>query len=458
MTDIQCIILAAGEGVRMCSSTPKVLHKACDRPLIGWVLEAAKPLLAGKKPIVVAGCGARQVKDHLGESAQYVIQESQQGTGHAVMCAIEHIRAHEGVTLVLAGDMPLIETAHLASLVALCEAGAAAALLTAVAEAPGGYGRVLRDGKGNVLGIVEERDADEAQKQIREINASVYAFQSQALLEALSSLNCHNAQGEYYLTDTIEHLAKNGGSVTAVTAEAQASMGVNDRVQLAAAQKALQKRVNEALMRQGVTIIDPENTYIGASVRIGRDALVYPGCVIEGPSEIGEGALIYPGCLISGSFIGAGAEVRSSQIVDARVDENARIGPFVHLRPEASVGKGCRVGNFVEIKNARVDDGAKVSHLSYIGDGSIGKKANIGCGVVFVNYDGQKKSRTVVGDGAFVGCNANLVAPVTVGAGAYIAAGSTITDDVPEGALGIARARQSNKDGWALERAKKANT
>lgn len=423
------IILAAGEGKRMKSPLPKVLHKICDRELVRYALEAAA--IGEQKPVVVVGCGAHEVKKALGDEATYALQEKQLGTGHAVMMAREYLMGD--YALVLAGDMPLLRRE---TLEALCQRAMseqlAACLLSTVADDPTGYGRILRDEAGNVTAIVEERDASAVQKAIKEINASVYCFEIPALLGALDSLDTHNAQGEYYLTDCIAHFVRNGLKVGALTTCAEECSGVNDRVQLAACSAIMRRRIARAHLLAGVNILDPDATHIGADVVIGENVTIYPNNVIEGKAVIGDGAILYPGNFIEGGVIGAGT----------------KIGPNAHIRPGTVTGKNCRVGNFVELKNVMLDDGAKVSHLAYCGDGSIGKGSNISCGVIFSNYDGKRKYRTVVGEHAFVGCNVNLVAPVEIGDGAYIAAGSTITENVPAGALGIARERQTNKDGW----------
>ncbi len=451
--DIKCIpiILAAGEGKRMKSALPKVLHKAAGKPLAGWVLEAALEA-TGEKPVLVVGVGAEQIKEHFGESAAYAVQQEQLGTGHAVMAAREYL-AGDGYVLITAGDMPLLRAETLKSIIDTArDQGLGVCVLSAILDNPFGYGRIIREG-GGISRIVEHRDATEQQKSIREVNTSVYCFHIPKLLEALAHMSNRNDQGEYYLTDCVEYIASKGyGAQTVVCADSCEAFGVNDRAQLAAAAKALRERINNALMESGVTIIDPDTAYIEAGVKVGRDAVIYPGVTLEGDTVIDEEAVLYPGSRIENSFIGRGTKVQNSVILDSKVGEHSVIGPYAYLRPHSEVGNGCRVGDFVEVKNAQIKDGAKVSHLSYIGDGEIGEKSNIGCGVVFVNYDGKKKSRTVVGKGAFVGCNANLIAPVTVGDGAYIAAGSTVTKDVESDSLCVARSRQTVIPGWAKRR------
>ena len=448
---IDCIILAAGQGTRMKSDVPKVLHNAAGKPLAAWVIDAAKEV-AGSLPVLVVGNDAQKVKEAFGQSVRYAVQTEQLGTGHAVMAAEEYLTG-DGYVIVVAGDMPLIRTQTLAAISErAAEEKLGACLLSAAVSDPYGYGRIIR-GSSGVESIVEHRDATEKEKKICEINASVYCFSVPALKEALEHLKNDNAQGEYYLTDCIANMAGKGYRIEALVCDDAAEcMGVNDRAQLASAAKHLRRRINAKLMEDGVTIIDPDNTYIDAGVKIGRDTVVYPGVVLQGSTQIGENTMLYPGSRISNSTIGSNTLVQNSVILESQVGDNTTVGPYAYLRPKSVVGNGCRVGDFVEVKNAQIKNGAKVSHLSYIGDGEIGEKSNIGCGVVFVNYDGKKKSRTVVGNNVFVGCNANLVAPVTVEDGSYIAAGSTVTQDVPKDALCVARNRQKNIEGWAKKR------
>ncbi|MFZ5975612.1 MAG: bifunctional UDP-N-acetylglucosamine diphosphorylase/glucosamine-1-phosphate N-acetyltransferase GlmU [Bacillota bacterium] len=447
------IIMAAGEGKRMKSSLPKVLHKACGRPIIDWVMDAVLSC-SSADPVVIVGSGGERVRAYLGERAQYAVQERQLGTGHAAMMAAPYLHGRTGHVLIVAGDMPLLQRD---TVLALCDMakrnGYAAVMLTAVMDDPAGYGRVIRSDDGGVSAIIEHRDAGEEVLRVREVNASVYCFEIEAFLRTLKSLSNNNDQGEYYLTDCIGCLVREGRKVGAlVAADPAECMGVNDRAQLAQASKVLQERIIRKHMHAGVTFIDPQNTCVEHGVAIGRDTVVYPGNVLEGNTQIGEDCVIYPGCRITNSVVGDGASIQSSVLCDCIVGNRASVGPFAHLRPGADIGQACRIGNFVEVKNTPVGKGSKVSHLTYVGDGRIGEDCNIGCGVVFVNYDGENKNITVVEDGAFVGCNSNLVAPVTVGKNAYVAAGSTITEDVPGDALAIARSRQVNKEGWSAKR------
>ncbi len=448
--DCVAVVLAAGEGKRMKSKSPKALHKAAGKALTGWVVDAAMEA-TGARPVLVIGNGADAMREHFGDSVRYAVQEQQLGSGHAVMAAREFL-AGDGYAIVMAGDMPLIKAETLRHIALRAqEKRLGVCLLTAVIPDPTGYGRVLREGAG--VRIVEHRDATEAQRAVKEVNLSVYCFHIPALLKALDGLKANNDQGEYYITDCVHDIVGQGYAAEAVVCgDPDEYIGVNDRVQLTEAARLLRRRINHKLMMDGVTIIDPDNTYIEAGVTVGQDAVIHPGVTLEGNTVIGEDAVLYPGSRIYNSTVGKGTKVQNSVLLDSMVGDNSTIGPYAYLRPKTVVGNGCRVGDFVEVKNAVIHDGAKVSHLSYIGDGEIGEKTNIGCGVVFVNYDGQKKSKTTVGKNAFVGCNANLIAPVTIGDGAYVAAGSTVTSDVEPDSLCIARSRQTVIPGWAKKR------
>jgi len=452
MNNTIAIVLAAGEGKRMKSNTPKVLHKAAGKALCEWVTDAAAEA-TGQPPVLVIGKNADTVKSFFGSRVRYAVQSEPLGSGHAVMAAGEFLTG-DGYTIVVAGDMPLIQAQTLIRLAQTAQnKNLGACLLTATVEDATGYGRVICGEDGGVRRIVEHRDATEEQKFIREINLSVYCFKTALLREALGSLKPNNVQGEYYLTDCIEYISAQGIRIeTADCGSPDEWMGVNDRVQLADAAKKLRRRINNEHMLLGVTMIDPESTYIDAAVTIGQDVTIYPGVTLEGRTVIEQGAVLFPGSRIADSTIGAGTTVQNAVILSSTVGARSVIGPYAYLRPNSQIGNGCRVGDFVEVKNAHIMDGAKVSHLSYIGDGDIGENSNIGCGVVFVNYDGKKKSRTIVGKNAFVGCNANLVAPVTIGDGAYVAAGSTVTKDVNDDALCIARSRQTVIEEWAKRR------
>ncbi|MCC5893762.1 bifunctional UDP-N-acetylglucosamine diphosphorylase/glucosamine-1-phosphate N-acetyltransferase GlmU [Exiguobacterium sp.] len=443
------VILAAGKGTRMKSKLYKVLHPVLGKPMVEHVVDQLDNIGVSRQ-IVIVGHGAEAVQDTLGSRVDYAVQEEQLGTGHAVQMAESELAGKQGATLVVCGDTPLLTAETLEALLAHHEAqDAKVTVLTAIADDATGYGRVIRGEDGNVTKVVEHKDASEAELAIREINTGTYVFDNELLFEALRQVGNDNAQGEYYLPDVIS-IAKQAGEVVAAhTAPTfDETIGVNDRVALAQAETIMRKRTNERLMRAGVTFMDPASTYISPDAVIGSDTIVYPGTVILGKTVIGSECVIGPNSDIRNSVIEDGATVRQSVLSDSRVGNGAQVGPFAHLRQQAVLGANTRVGNFVEIKKSTFGDGAKASHLSYIGDASIGERVNLGCGSITVNYDGKNKFETVVEADAFVGCNVNLIAPVTVGKGAIVAAGSTITDDVPEEALAIARERQTNKEGY----------
>ncbi|HBT47449.1 MAG TPA: bifunctional UDP-N-acetylglucosamine diphosphorylase/glucosamine-1-phosphate N-acetyltransferase GlmU [Peptococcaceae bacterium] len=452
MSKVVAVVLAAGEGKRMRSDRPKVLHRVAGRSLVEHVLAAVEA--AGiTECVVVVGHGGEEVREELGPGFRYAWQEKQLGTGHALAQARDP--AGEGDTvLVLCGDTPLLRGETLARLVAEHrERGAAATLLTAAVEDPTGYGRVIRDGEGRVLRIVEEGDADAATRAVKEINSGTYCFAASLLWPALEELRPENAQGEYYLTDVIELFCRRGYPVHALLApDPEEVLGVNDRVQLARAGKILQRRINEGLMLKGVTLVDPDNTYIHAGVEIGRDTVVWPFTFLEGKTRIGSRCVIGPHTGIRDSRIGDETVISYSVVQESTVGSRCQIGPFAYLRPGTVLEDRVKVGDFVEIKASRVGEGSKVPHLTYLGDATVGREVNIGAGTITCNYDGLRKWPTVVGDGAFIGSNTNLVAPVEVGEGSVIGAGSTITEDVPPGALAIGRARQVNLAGKGLEK------
>ncbi|MDQ0340636.1 bifunctional UDP-N-acetylglucosamine pyrophosphorylase/glucosamine-1-phosphate N-acetyltransferase [Caldalkalibacillus uzonensis] len=451
MDQTNAVILAAGKGTRMKSKWPKVLHPVCGKPMVQHVIDAVHQTAAKANIYVVVGHGAEHVRQELGEAYTYVMQEEQLGTGHAVLMAEPHLREVHGQTLVLCGDTPLITTQTLqAFLEAHEQAQAAVSILTTIVDDPAGYGRIIRDEQGHVTKIVEHKDATPAEQQVKEINTGIYCFDNQKLMYALSRITNDNAQGEYYLTDCIEVLEKEGEKVAAyITRDTEEIMGVNDRVALAQAEKVMRRRINERHMCQGVTLIDPEQTYIGPDVVIGQDTVIYPGTVLTGRTVIDEDCQIGPYTELANVEVGKAATIAHSKAVDSRIGEKTQVGPFAYIRPGTTIGNGCRVGNFVEVKNSVVKDGAKIPHLSYVGDADIGERVNMGCGSITVNYDGSQKHRTVVENDSFVGCNVNLVAPVTIGEGAYIAAGSTITHSVPGHSLAIARERQTVKEDYA---------
>lgn len=450
MQEIIAVILAAGKGTRMKSNLPKVLHEVGGKPMLRHVTTAAQAAGAVRL-VVVVGFGGEQVATIMGgDGLEYVTQAQQLGTGHAVMQTQTVLKEVRGTILLLCGDTPLLQTATLQSLWrAHQESGAAATVLTAKPADPQGYGRILRNAAGNVCGIVEQKDATPEQIRINEINTGIYCFEAEPLFAALDGLTCNNAQQEYYLTDVLAILAQSGQKVGAVTVDDfEETLGINSRGQLAEAEAILRRRKLSELMESGVTVMDPASTFVDSDVVIGRDTVIYPFTWIEGTTVIGEDCRIGPNTRIADSVIGNGVTLHFVYGHECIVEDAATVGPYVHLRPAAKLAVGVKVGNFVEIKNSQVGRGSKVPHLSYIGDTDMGSGVNIGCGAITVNYDGQKKHRTTIGDDAFIGCNTNLVAPVSVGDGAYTAAGSTITKDVPSRALGVGRARQTNIAGW----------
>ncbi len=453
MAEWLTVILAAGKGTRMKSALPKVLHKVGGKPMVQQVMDAATQAGAARN-IVVVGFGGDEVKAAIGEQAQCVVQQEQLGTGHAVMQAQELLTEFNGTVMVLAGDTPLLTAALLKRLHQEHEAkGAAATVLTFIPDDAAAYGRVVRNEAGQVIKIVERKDATEEEAAIREVNSAIYCFDCKALLDALGKINCDNAQGEYYLTDVIGILAARGDLVWAVVADDhQDTMGINSRRQLAEAEQIMRRRKLDELMDDGVTVMDPASTYVDAQVRIGRDTILYPNTWLEGSTAIGENCAIGPDVRLQNVAVGDGCTLHFLYGHDCRVGDGVIAGPYVHLRPQTKLADKVKIGNFVEVKNSSIGQGSKIPHLSYIGDADMGAGVNMGCGCVTVNYDGKQKHRTTIADGAFVGCNANLVAPVTIGEGAYVAAGSTITKDVPAESLGVARARQTNIDGWTKRR------
>ncbi|MFK9119985.1 bifunctional UDP-N-acetylglucosamine diphosphorylase/glucosamine-1-phosphate N-acetyltransferase GlmU [Peribacillus castrilensis] len=449
MSNRYAIILAAGQGTRMKSKLYKVLHPVCGKPMVQHVIDQVNQLQI-EDIVTVIGHGAEKVQEQLGDSCKYALQEQQLGTAHAVMQAESVLSAKSGTTLVICGDTPLIKAETMKELIALHEQSQAkATILTAYADNPAGYGRVLRGEGGLVEKIVEHKDASEEERYVKEINTGTYCFDNQALFSALQKVSNENVQGEYYLPDVIEILKEEGEVVTAFqSSEFEETLGVNDRVALSQAEQILRKRINEKHMRNGVTIIDPLTTFIEADVQIGQDTVINPGSFIKGKSIIGQDCLIGPNTEISDCEIGDGTEVLQSVVHESSIGSFVKIGPFAHVRPQSDIKDSVKIGNFVEIKKTVFGKGSKASHLSYIGDAEVGENVNIGCGSITVNYDGKNKYLTKIEDNVFIGCNSNLVAPVTVGEGAYVAAGSTITQDVPQQALSVARARQVNKEDY----------
>jgi len=454
---LDVIILAAGLGKRMKSSTIKILHRAAGRALIDYVLDLAGPL-AERPPVMVIGHQRDAVRAHCGERARYAEQDEQLGTGHAVLQAVELIE-REGSRpkriLVLSGDVPLTRPETLAALLEEHDRrGNAITLLSMELANPGLYGRVVRDGGGNVIRIVEAKDATREQKMIAEVNGGIYVFDSELLSTGLRKLSSNNSQGEYYLTDLIAMAGEWGRPVGAViVSDPVEALGVNSRAELAAVENAIKRRHVAHLMREGVTFRDPSTVLIDSTVSIGPDTIVYPFVTLEGQTRIGRDCLLDPGVHLENVTAGDNVHFKTGTVAEgAEIGEGATVGPYANLRPGTRLGKSVKVGNFVETKKAVFGEGAKASHLSYIGDAEIGAGVNIGAGTITCNYDGVNKNKTILEDGAFIGSDTQLVAPVRVGKGAYVGAGSTITKDVPADALALTRVQQRNIEGWAAKR------
>lgn len=446
------IILAAGQGTRMRSEIPKVLHKVAGRYLVQHVIDQC--LGAGlNKIILVIGHQGEQVQEALGQDFLYAWQREQLGTGHAVLQAEEFLNDVEDV-LVVCGDTPLLTKDTLGNLIKQHrETKAACTILTTNLADPTGYGRIIRNEQGEVVKIVEQKDASEAELAVREINSGTYCFKTSILKEMLHRLKPDNKQGEYYLTDVIGLCRESKLPVGAyLAADSEEVMGINSRIQLAEAEKVFRKRINTYWLENGVTIVDPDNTYIEPDVQIGTDTIIYPYTFLQGKTIIGKGCQIGPACTIKDAILADHNVVTNSIILESEIGNKCTIGPFSYLRPGCKLGDQVKVGDFVELKKTTVKDGSKIPHLSYVGDAQVGSKVNIGAGTITCNYDGEKKWTTIIADGAFIGSNSNLVAPVSIHEGAYIAAGSTITSDVPADALGIARGRQVNIPDWVKKR------
>ncbi len=428
------VILAAGQGTRMKSDRNKVLHDIAGRPMLGYSLAAAESLEPARLAVVV-GNDADEVRETFAGRATFLLQEERRGTGHAVLQAQDFLAGFAGDVLVLYGDTPVLQGRTLREMRARRETtGADLVLLTARHPLPG---RIVRDAAGRVERIVETTDATPAELRIEEGNTGVYLLTNELLWKGLAQLDDRNAQGELYLTDVVSYAIEEGQRVEGLPMEdPEEALGVNNRAELAQAAAAIRRRKNRELMEAGVTLVDPANTYIDVDVEIGRDTLIEPGCVISGPSRLGSHVHLKPHCVVESSVVGDGVVM----------------GPAAHLRPDCRLGDGVRIGNYVEVKNSNLGDGVKADHLSYIGDADVGAGAAFGCGAITVNYDWEAKHRTVVGEGANVGCNVNLIAPVVVGKDAAVAAGSTLTGDVPDGALAVERGRQRNVEGWRARR------
>lgn len=456
MKPCAAIVLAAGKGTRMKSGVIKVLHPVAGLPMLSWPVSAARE--AGATPIVlVIGHQANAVQGLFRGDGGVLcaMQEQQLGTGHAVACALDALSGFRGTLLILCGDTPLLRPETLSDLLKFhADHAAVVTVLTAVMDDPHGYGRVIRDEDGRVMRIVEQKDADPEEQDIREINSGIYCMESDFLFENIRSIGNNNAQQEYYLTDLVAIAVRKGLTCLAMpTADADEIMGINDRVQLAEAARILRRRINRELMLSGVTLLDPEQTYIDQGVSIGADTVVHPNCHIGGGTVIGSGCEIEQGVSISGCSIGDGCHIKAGSVLEgSELHEDVAVGPMAHLRPGTVLHSHVKIGNFVETKKALMGEGSKASHLTYLGDAEIGRDVNIGCGTITCNYDGVNKHRTVIGDGVFIGSDVQLVAPVTVGRNSLVAAGTTVTIDVEPDSLAIARVPQVNKVGWRLKK------
>lgn len=447
------VILAAGRGTRMCSDLPKVLQPLAEKPLLAHVLDTAAQITRCE-PVVVLGHGADQVRAMLGAEFKTVSQEPQLGTGHALSCALPALE-DETLIVVLYGDVPLVRPQTLLDLLAARPPGGLALLTVSVTD-PTGYGRILRNDDGRVTGIVEERDADVTQRRINEVNTGIMAATRAQWLDWLERVDCNNAQGEYYLTDCVALAAADGVPIGVHRCHDQdETIGINDRIQLAAAEKILRSRRATELMRSGASLRDPEHIEIRGNVTVGRDVVIDTGVVLEGDVKLGDRARIGSHTLLKNVTIGQDTEVLSHCVIEqAELGDGCRVGPFARIRPGAQLGAHAHIGNFVEIKNTILGAGSKVNHLSYVGDATVGTKVNVGAGTITANYDGCNKHRTTIRDGASIGSNSVLVAPVVIGVDATIGAGSVVTHDAPDGKLTIARSRQTTIDGWQRPRKK----
>lgn len=456
MGDVAAIILAAGKGTRMKSGLVKIMHRIGERPMISWPVQAAKAAGASRIAVVV-GHQAEKVRELFAadESITFATQEEQLGTGHAAACASKEFAGFSGTILVLCGDVPLLRHETLTAMLASHEKrDAAVSVLTTHLDNPFGYGRIVKREGGRISRIVEEKDASPEEQEIAEINSGIYCVSAEFLFTALADLKCDNAQGEYYLTDIVKIAADQSRLCLAFSTDDQDEvMGVNDRVQLAAAALIHRRRINRELMLSGVTMIDPAVTYVEDGVQIGSDTIIYPNVHLFGRTSIGAGCTIEPGVTVRDCRIGAGVTIKAGSVLSgAEVGDEVSIGPMAHLRPGSILGAHVKIGNFVETKKIVMGEGSKASHLTYLGDAEIGRDVNIGCGTITCNYDGIKKHRTVIGDNVFVGSDVQLVAPVNVGSNSLIAAGTTVTKDIPPDSLAIARTPQVNKDGWMLKK------
>lgn len=441
MNKLKVIILAGGQGTRMKSKIPKVLHKVLDKTMIDYVIETSRAINA-EDIMVIVGHQSAMVKSIIGPEVKYAYQKEQLGTGHAVIQALDFIEDNENV-LILYGDTPLIQAETLEKFINIHNKEKNyATVISSFVDNPKGYGRIVRE-SGIFKKIVEQKDTTDYEDKINEINTGVYIFNSNALKDALKNLSNNNAQKEYYLTDTLEIIKNTGNKVgIMISDDSSEFLGVNSKLQLAEVSNILKNRINKYHMLNGITIEDPNNTYIGKDVKIGEDTVILPGTIIEGNTTIGSDCIIGPNTRITSSVIKDCVNIAQSTVISSEINNYTTVGPFAYLRPNSKIGEHVKVGDFVEIKNSNIDDNTKISHLTYVGDSDVGKNVNFGCGTVTVNYDGKYKHRTIIEDNAFIGCNTNLIAPVKVGENASTAAGSTITNDVPNNSLAISRVKE----------------
>jgi bifunctional UDP-N-acetylglucosamine pyrophosphorylase/glucosamine-1-phosphate N-acetyltransferase len=450
---IATIILAAGRGTRMKSDLVKVLHPLLGLPMLAYPIELSLKEIKAEKTVVVVGHQADRIQEMFKDSkVEFAVQKEQLGTGHAVLQAAPFLLSFNGTVLILCGDVPLVKVETLRAFIdTYRENESTLSVLTAVVENPFGYGRILRNSKGWLEKIVEQKDASEEERMIREINTGIFCVRAPFLMEGLKKIGKENAQGEYYLTDLVEIAKKRSLRCSAhIAADPVEVMGINTRVDLAVANGVLQQEKLRNLMLFGVTVVDPRNTYVDQTVEVGKDTILHPGCHLQGRTKIGERCVIEPNSKISDSILENDVTIRpNSVITESKIEEGAIIGPFAHLRPLSEIKKKAKIGNFVEVKKSVIGKGSKANHLTYIGDSLLGEGVNIGAGTIVCNYDGFEKHQTIIGDGVFVGSNVELVAPVKVGKGSSIGAGTTVTKDVPEGALAISRVKQKNIKGWS---------
>jgi len=450
---VATIILAAGKGTRMKSDLVKVLHPLLGLPMLSYPIELSLNGIKAEKTIVVVGHQADRIQEMFNDfKIDFALQKEQLGTGHAVLQAIPFLQSFSGTVLILCGDVPLVKVETLRSFIdTYKENESTLSVLTAVVEEPFGYGRILRNSEGWLEKILEEKDASEKERMIREINTGIFCVKGPFLMGGLREIGKENAQGEYYLTDLVEIAKKRGLRCSAhIVADPMEVMGINTRVDLAVANEKLRQEKLKDLMLSGVTIVDPKTTYVDRTVEVGKDTLLYPNCHLQGRTKIGERCIIEPNSKVSDSIIGNDVTIRSNSVItESKIEEGASIGPFAHLRPLSEVKAQAKIGNFVEVKKSVIGKGSKANHLAYIGDSFLGEDVNIGAGTITCNYDGFEKHQTIIGNRVFVGSNVELVAPVKVGNDSSIGAGTTVTKDVPEGALAISRTKQKNIKGWS---------